>query len=141
MSVGDLLGWAAATFAVLSGLIGGLWFLMKPRVTEWVRMTTETHHNVTTNGGKSDPPTLPDKLARIEAGQRLLNASVDSLVSKLSDHIVTASGDSAELRRVVTRMDNVEAILSTRAEAEAAMWPAIEAVAKADPPREPNPAA
>lgn len=99
-------GVAAALIAVL----GGVWWLVKPRIEKWAREQIvaplgDVHREVLVNGGRNNPPTMLD---RIEANA----TEVRALRTDFRDHIQYAAGDSD------------------------AMWRAIEAVANASPPED-----
>lgn len=92
-----------SAIGVLAGLAG---WLLWPRlkaflVKEIVNPVQETHQQVTVNGGKNDPPTLPDQLSSIRkelvelrrndeaqaAKDRSLETTVGALTLVLDEHL------------------------------------------------------
>lgn len=95
ISIGEI----AAALAAISAL---LWWLVGPRIkagiTEIVRQVDETHHSVTVNGGKSDPPTLRDEVGLLreqqESTQRALG--INTAQTAAAKQVATEARD--ELR-------------------------------------------
>jgi len=67
--------------AVLCAAIAGACSIVVALITRADRKKlTELHHQATQNGGKSDPPTIPDRLHNIEE-------KLDVLADKFTSHI------------------------------------------------------
>ena len=66
-TIGDLVRGAAEMIGALTVLGGALWWLVGPRINAKieavVQKVNETHHNITVNGGKSNPPTFRDEVS------------------------------------------------------------------------------
>lgn len=83
----------------LAGAAGVIWWLVKPRITDWledqlVRPMRETHHQVTVNHHSSAEPTILDRLDTLTKGQQTqrdefesLHANVADLTGLLQDHL------------------------------------------------------
>lgn len=155
MSVSDaqtLLLAAAAGIAAVTAIGGGLLWLIKPRIQSWVlsivepisRKVDETHQMTTVNAHKSQNPTVLDRLdtmrkSQMEQAQTQAEQGQDiaQLRVSLEDHLMTSSQDSAlyssTLRSHTKELSSIRKVLTTQAEADKALWPAIEAVARAVP--------
>lgn len=114
--LGGLLASVSDNLAALIGVLGVLWFLLKPRVERFVagvneaagaakqaeQQTHEVYRQLTVNGGRSEVPTLLDRLHQLAENQveirrqlvdvrqdvRTLGRSIDNVADD-----VTASRD------------------------------------------------
>lgn len=132
---------AGAVVAAVSAIGGAIIWLMLPRFEQAIRdqvrtemqpmqsKVDETHKQVTVNHHSSEQPTLLDLMDDIREETReqfrVARAETRELIT---DARTEAREDS---RRVETRLD---AHLIASAKESQAMWSAVEAVAKAQPP-------
>lgn len=63
------------SIVTVAGAAGVVWWLVKPRVADWVedtllRPVRETHHQVTVNHHSSGEPTVLDKISDVERAVR-----------------------------------------------------------------------
>jgi methyl-accepting chemotaxis protein len=93
-------------------VLGILWWLVWPRIRDGieriVRQVNETHHSVTVNGGKSNPPTLRDEMSHLAADlsdarkdvQGLIRASAANTrgIADLSDDVAVATHIAEDAR-------------------------------------------
>jgi hypothetical protein len=123
--------WALWLAAVVAGLtaVGWLWSRLvraARRVRRWWRAAERrfdalealVQHELNPNTGTS----MKDALGRVEAAQH--------------KHLQEAAEAFSSING---RLAVLEAVGTTQAEAQAHLWPAIEAVAKATPPPDPGP--
>mgnify|MGYP006141597475 CR=1 FL=1 len=87
--------WCLGTLATLSVVIGlAVRFILVPYLREnLVKPMAETHHSVTQNGGKNNPPTIPDQM-------HAMRKSLDELGRKFDDHLSVAADDQQRLASV-----------------------------------------
>lgn len=122
--------WLAAVVAGL-GALGWLYSKAAKAVragVEWgrawsARFDALDHlvtHELTPNSGSS----IKDAVGRLEARQEAMEV-------RQEEHVQLSAGAQEAIE---ARLDNVEAVSKTYAEAQGHLWPAIEAVAKAVPP-------
>lgn len=120
--------WALWLAAVVAGLtaLGWLWTRLRRvvrRLVRWWRAVERrfdalealVQHELNPNTGTS----MKDALGRVEAAQR--------------EHLQDAATAFGEINQ---RLAVLETVGTTQAEAQASLWPAIEAVARATPPPE-----
>lgn len=72
----------AVIIASTGGLLGAFWtFVIMPQIRqEIVKPVRETHQQITENGGRNDPPTLPDRF-------HALQESVDGLTESMAERV------------------------------------------------------
>lgn len=83
----------------VAGAAGVVWWLVKPRIAEWVEReliqpVRETHHQVTVNHHSSDEPTILDRLDTLTASVgaqaqefESLHANVTGLTHVVIEHL------------------------------------------------------
>lgn len=113
---------ACAGIVTVGGATGVLWWLIKPRVQKWAQEQIigplhETRHQVTVNHHSSDNPTVLDRLDDVHAEVVVLREEQIRVRDDLSKHVLRSSAERQQASRE-----------------QLAMWAAIEAVAKAEPP-------
>jgi hypothetical protein len=74
----------------LAGAAGVIWWLVKPRITDWledqlVRPMRETHHQVTVNHHSSAEPTILDRLDTLTTMQQAQSDEFESLHGNVAD--------------------------------------------------------
>lgn len=87
--------YVCGSIITLAGAASILWWLVKPRIQEWVeseliRPVRETHHQVTVNQHASDEPTVLDKLDELKQESHTHGLELESLHSNLAGltHVV-----------------------------------------------------
>lgn len=91
MTVWTLVKEAGAIASALAGLLGIVWWLIKPRVVGWVRHqlinpVQETHASITVNGHVSDTPTLRDQVDTLMDRSETNATSIGEIRDELRDH-------------------------------------------------------
>lgn len=133
---------AAAGVAAIGSLGGAFLWLIKPRLIEAIRnelqpmqaKVDETHKQVTVNHHSSETPTVLDRIDSV-------HSEVTDLRQEFVDHVLLSATSQGALARAQEqaneRMSSLEASLGTMAEAQPALYAALEAIAKASPPPRP----
>lgn len=88
-------------------ILGAFWkFIILPQIRlEVVKPVQETHQQVTENGGRNDPPTLPDKLHTIQESVDDLHATVGTLDERDERHAASMALMQANLSAIVLVLD------------------------------------
>lgn len=111
-TLGQVLLAAAAALVTIGGAAAVLWWLVWPRIRDGiehiVKQVNETHHSVTVNGGKSNPPTMRDDVKHLAADltdarkdvQGLIRASAANArgIAELSDDVAVATHIAEDAR-------------------------------------------
>lgn len=72
-------------------------------LAEVIRRLAKVDHQVRANGGKNNPPTLPDKLAIVMAKQDDHDAKLDLLIQSQADHLAWSTEETAKLWQAILR--------------------------------------
>ena len=105
MSFWEALGASAASVGAFLGICSASWrYIIMPNIrAELVAPVTRVEHQVTRNGGANNPPTLPDKVARVDAKADLILDRLDRIDKRLETGDRTMGSLDARLEAIEKR--------------------------------------